>query len=72
MFETSYVGVAVSCSSEGTDAQSQLFDTSRGKKGSRNSAVGIATSYGLDDGGVGVQVPVGVRILTSPNRPDRL
>jgi hypothetical protein len=32
--------------------------------------VGIATSYGLDDGGVGVQVPVRVRFLTSPNRPD--
>jgi hypothetical protein len=26
---------------------------------SRNSVVGIATSYGLDDRGVGVRVPVG-------------
>jgi hypothetical protein len=26
---------------------------------SRDSTVGIATSYGLDDQGVGVQVPVG-------------
>jgi hypothetical protein len=34
--------------------------------------VGIATGYGLDDRGVGVQVPVGVRIFTSPCRPDRL
>jgi hypothetical protein len=44
----------------------------RGLNRSRDSVVGIATSYGLDDRGVGVQVPVGVRILTSPNRPDRL
>jgi hypothetical protein len=39
---------------------------------SRDSVVGIATIYGLDDGRVGVQAPVGVRILNSPNRPDRL
>jgi hypothetical protein len=39
---------------------------------SRDGVVGIATSYGLDDRGVGVQVPVGVRIFTSPRRPDRL
>jgi hypothetical protein len=32
----------------------------------RDSAVGIATGYGLDDLGVGVPVPVGSRILTSP------
>jgi hypothetical protein len=31
-----------------------------------HNVVGIATSYGLDDRGVGV------RIFTSPNRPDRL
>jgi hypothetical protein len=35
-------------------------------------AVGIATGYGLDDLGVGVQVPVEARILISPRRPDRL
>jgi hypothetical protein len=39
---------------------------------SRDSAVGIATGYGLDDRGVGVWVSVGVRIFTSPCRPDRL
>jgi hypothetical protein len=39
---------------------------------SRESSVGIATGYGLDDQGVGVRVPVGVRICTSPCRPDRL
>jgi hypothetical protein len=32
--------------------------------------VGIATSYGLDDRGVGVRVPVRSRIFSSPNRPD--
>jgi hypothetical protein len=33
---------------------------------------GIATGYGLDDRGVGVRVPVGSRIFSSPRRPDRL
>jgi hypothetical protein len=39
---------------------------------SRDSVVGIATSYGLDDRGVGIRVPVGSRIFSSPDRPDRL
>jgi hypothetical protein len=39
---------------------------------SRDSADGIATGYGLDDRGVGVRVPVGWRIFSSPSRPDRL
>jgi hypothetical protein len=39
---------------------------------SRDSAVGIATGYGLEDRGVGVQVPVGSRIFSSPRHPDRL
>jgi hypothetical protein len=39
---------------------------------SRDSAVGIATGYALDDQGVGVRVPVGSRIFSSPRRPDRL
>jgi hypothetical protein len=39
---------------------------------SRDSVVGTATDYGLDDGGVGVRVPVGSRIFSSPRRPDRL
>jgi hypothetical protein len=38
----------------------------------RDSVVGIATGYRLDDRGVGVQVPVGSRILSSPRRPERL
>jgi hypothetical protein len=39
---------------------------------SRESAVGIATGYGLDEQDVGVRVPMGARIFTSPYRPDRL
>jgi hypothetical protein len=39
---------------------------------SRDSAVGIATGYGLHYRGVGVRDPVGARIFTSPSRPDRL
>jgi hypothetical protein len=38
----------------------------------RDSAVGIATGYGLNDSAVGVRVPVEPRIITSPCRPDRL
>jgi hypothetical protein len=37
---------------------------------SRDSSVGIASSYGLDDRGVGVRVPVGSRLFSSPRRPD--
>jgi hypothetical protein len=39
--------------------------------GSRDSAVGIATGYGLEDRGVGVRVPVGAKIFSFPCRPDR-
>jgi hypothetical protein len=39
---------------------------------SRNSAVGIAIGYGLDERGVGVRIPVGARIFSSPGRPDWL
>jgi hypothetical protein len=39
---------------------------------SRDSAVGIATGYGLDDWEVGFRVPVGSRIFTSLCCPDRL
>jgi hypothetical protein len=38
----------------------------------RDSVVGIATGDGLDDRGVGVRLPVGSRIFSSPLRPDRL
>jgi hypothetical protein len=40
--------------------------------GNRNSAVVIATGYGLDDRGVGARVSVGLRIFSPPRRPDRL
>jgi hypothetical protein len=39
---------------------------------SRDSVVGIATGYGLDDGGVVVRVPVGSRIFSSPRCPNQL
>jgi hypothetical protein len=39
---------------------------------SRDSEVGIATGYRLDNRGVGVRVPVESRIFSSPRRPDRL
>jgi hypothetical protein len=48
------------------------FPLTLGRLRSRDSSVGIATSYGLDDRGFGVRVPVGSRIFSSPNRPDRL
>jgi hypothetical protein len=41
-----------------------LFIKSRG-------TVDIATGYGMDDWGVGVRVPVELRILISPYRSDR-
>jgi hypothetical protein len=37
----------------------------------RVCAVGSATGYGLDDGGVEVRVPAGSRIFSFPRRPDR-
>jgi hypothetical protein len=39
---------------------------------SRDSIVGIAIGYTLDDQGVTVRVPVGSRIFSSPCRPDWL
>jgi hypothetical protein len=38
----------------------------------QDSVVGIASGYGLNEGGFGVQVPVGSRIFSSPHHPDRL
>jgi hypothetical protein len=37
-----------------------------------DSIVGIATGYGLEDGEIGVRVPVGARIFSLPQLPDRL
>jgi hypothetical protein len=39
---------------------------------SRDSAVGIATGYWMDDRGIGVRVPVGSSIFNSLCRSDRL
>jgi hypothetical protein len=39
---------------------------------SQNSSVGIASGYELEDRGVGVRVPVGSGVFSSPRRPDRL
>jgi hypothetical protein len=39
---------------------------------SRDTVVGIATGYGLDDREVGVRVPVRSRTFSSPCLPDRL
>jgi hypothetical protein len=36
------------------------------------SIVGIVTGYGLDGRGVGVRIPLGSRIFSSPRRPDGL
>jgi hypothetical protein len=41
-------------------------------EGRKNKAIGIATGYGLDDRGVGVRVPVGSRIFSSPRCPPNL
>jgi hypothetical protein len=39
--------------------------------GNRDSAVGIATGYGLDDRWVGVRASAGARFFSSPHYPDR-
>jgi hypothetical protein len=49
-----------------------LAEDSQSRQKSRDSAVGIATGYGLDDQGVGVRVPLGSRTFSSPRLPDRL
>jgi hypothetical protein len=43
-----------------------IFNSSTSIGWNRDSVVGIATSYVLDDRVVGVRVPVGSRIFTSP------
>jgi hypothetical protein len=40
-------------------------------KGSRDSAVGTVTGYGLDERRIEVRVQVGSRIFFSPRRPDQ-
>jgi hypothetical protein len=38
--------------------------------GNRDSVVGVETGYRLEDREVGVRVPLGSRIFSSPRRPD--
>jgi hypothetical protein len=48
-----------------------LFDVPKTAM-NRDSSVGIATGYGLDNRRVGVRVPVRSRIFSSPHRSDPL
>jgi hypothetical protein len=54
-----------------TTSQSIINQHITGRR-SWDSSVGIATSYRVDDWGVGVRVPVESRIFSSSRRPDRL
>jgi hypothetical protein len=49
-----------------------IFNTNMGPYWSRDSSVGIATGYGLDNLGIGVRVPGVSRIFSSQRRPERL
>jgi hypothetical protein len=61
------------CKPKLRDHQSPEFNSRTSFCGeSRDSSVGIATGYGLDDRDVGVRVPVGSRIFSPLRRPDRL
>jgi hypothetical protein len=48
-----------------------LFFSLPGHDGSRDSTIGIATSYGLNSRGLGVRVPVEGRFCSSSRRPGR-
>jgi hypothetical protein len=37
---------------------------------SQDSVVGVATGNGLEEGGIGIRVPVGSRIFSSPYCPN--
>jgi hypothetical protein len=56
----------------GNEVGDVYFSTVTDLGESRNSAVGIATGYGLDDRGMGVRVPVGSKMFAFPRRPDWL
>jgi hypothetical protein len=55
-----------------TSNNSWWFFPSTARFRGRDSAIGIATGYGLDDRGVGDQVPLRSRMFSPPRRPDRL
>jgi hypothetical protein len=54
-----FLSQAVSTSDFDIDYQNSSFRKLTFRCGSRDSSVGIATGYGLEDGGFGVRVPVG-------------
>jgi hypothetical protein len=58
--------------SGGSSFPSFLYCLLNDLRGIRDSAVGIATGYGLEDREVGVRVPVGLRTFSSSHRPDQL
>jgi hypothetical protein len=69
-----YVCMCASQAPECSDAfySYSVFVTLPVKDQSQDSAVGIATGYGLDDQGIGVRVSVGSKMFSSPQCPDRL
>jgi hypothetical protein len=69
MFGEEYKVVIYGCE---TWSVSKKDEFTLNTRGSRNSVLGIAAGYGLDDRGVGVRVPVRSRIFSSPRHPDRL
>jgi hypothetical protein len=54
------------------DSKELVFKMSTPFYGGRASVVCIATGYGMDDWRIGVRMPVGSRIISSPCRPPRL
>jgi hypothetical protein len=63
--------IGVWCAISANQINGSIFYEGTLEARSRDSVVGIATSYGLDDRGVRIRVPVRSRIFSSPNRPDR-
>jgi hypothetical protein len=57
---------------ENTERRYEIYSVLLPMCKSRDSVIGIATGYGLDDQGVGVRVLVEARMFTFPCRPDRL
>jgi hypothetical protein len=73
-----YIGMSVQIAAGTTTASTDVCDVILSRYWqipstvrSRDSAVGIATGYGLYDRGVEVRVSVGSRIFSSPRHPER-
>jgi hypothetical protein len=69
VFFSSYTQMPTICTSKQATRVISHFDNLH--FGNRDSAVGIPTSYGMDDWGVRLRVPIGSTILSPPRRPDR-